>query len=327
MSFSDNLDEKLLKYKFKFYGENKEREYVEKVRGESREMDLRQLKYFITIAESKTISDAAKKLNIAQPPLSTQLKMLEEELNVKLIERHPRFISLTDAGQVLYQRALAIIALTSATVKEVGDFRNGMQGTIKLGIVSSSGVALLQSRLKQFEQAYPKITFEIYEGNTFQLLDMLKNDVIDLALVRTPFETDFCECYYLQPEPMVAVSIPDLMRELPQSKIPITALRGKPIIYYRRMEHIINAAFEQAGVVPTIYCKNDDARTSLMWAQAGLGVAIVPKSIASIFSEQMKIKEIDAPHLVTKLALIHKKNSYCSNIMKNFMQLFIDKIE
>ena len=105
-----------------------------------------------------------KRLNIAQPPLSYQLKNLENELGIKLVERGSRNIKLTDAGLMLYNRAKQILNLTETTIDELKDFKDGNKGTLSIGTVSSSGASLLTNRLTSFHKKYPFINFEIHEG-------------------------------------------------------------------------------------------------------------------------------------------------------------------
>ena len=113
-------------------------------------MDVRQLLYFTTIVEEGSISAAAKKLHLSQPPLSHQLKLLEEELNLQLVQRGPRCITLTDAGRLLYKRAQSILSLTWSAKKELLAMASGYSGTLHLGTVSSSGASLLDWRIPEF---------------------------------------------------------------------------------------------------------------------------------------------------------------------------------
>ena len=101
-------------------------------------MDIRQLLYFTTIAEEGSISAAAKKLHLSQPPLSYQMKLLEEELHLPLIERSARGIALTEAGRVLYKRAQGILELSELTRKEMLAMASGFTGTLHIGTVSSA---------------------------------------------------------------------------------------------------------------------------------------------------------------------------------------------
>lgn len=287
-------------------------------------MDIKQLKYFYTIAEEGQITGAAKKLHIAQPPLSYQLKCLEDELGVKLVERGSRNIKLTDAGHLLYKRAKQILSLTKSAEDELRDFVQGTHGTLSIGTVSSSGASLLDNRLSTFHDKYPYINFEIHEGNTFELLELLTNGVIEIAIVRTPFNNFGLNSILLQKESMVAAMVKDLCWT-DKNTIEISELKNKPLIFYRRFEGLISKACENYNFQPTVYCKNDDARTSLLWANSGLGVAIVPKSaIKLIGSSDIIVKEIISKELSTQIAIIWPKTGYLSTAGKNFLNLFLD---
>lgn len=285
-------------------------------------MDIKQLKYFYVIAEEGQITSAAKRLHIAQPPLSYQLKSLEDELGVKLFERGSRNVTLTDAGLILYKRAQQILSLTKSTVDELTDFKDGTYGTLSIGTVSSSGAPLLDSRLSIFHNKYPFINFEIYEGNTYELLESLTKGIIEIAIVRTPFNNSGINSILLPKEPMVAAMVQDLSWT-DNKIIDITELKKKPLIFYRRFERIIFKACADSNFEPTVFCKNDDARTSLLWANAGLGIAVVPKSsIKLIGSSNIIFKEIDNESLSTQIAIIWSKTGYLSSAGKNFLSLF-----
>ena len=290
-------------------------------------MNIRQLQYFIAIAENGTISEAAKKLGISQPPLSTQLRLLEEEIGVQLVERGARKIHLTDAGRLLYQRANTMVSLADTTLRELRDFGKGARGTLQVGTISSCGPTLLGKEfLPDFFSRFPGTSFEIHEGNTYELLELLQNDVIELAVARTPFHDEGYECAYLAQEPMIAAGREGCFHGLPGGAIPLQSLDGLPLIYYRRMEKLLGEAFHRTGITPRVVCKNDDARTSLMWAQAGMGAALVPQSIfQAIDRGSMEYRVLDEPRLVTQIALIRKKEGYCSLLGREFFRLFSEK--
>ncbi|OOM16009.1 LysR family transcriptional regulator [Clostridium saccharobutylicum] len=285
-------------------------------------MDIKQLKYFYVIAEEGQITSAAKKLHIAQPPLSYQLKNLEDELGVKLVERGSRSIKLTDAGVILYKRAKQILSLTKSTVDELKDFKQGISGTLSIGTVSSSGASLLDSRLNIFHDKYPFINFEIHEGNTYELLELLNKGIIEIAIVRTPFNNSGINSIFLEKEPMTAAMVKDL--NWTDSKvIDIRELEDKPLIFYRRFERLIFKVCHDLNFNPNVFCKNDDARTSLLWANSGLGIAIVPRSaIKLIGSSDIIYKEINNEELSTQIAIIWSKTGYLSSGGKNFLELF-----
>lgn len=286
-------------------------------------MDIKQLKYFLAIAEEEQITGASKRLNMAQPPLSQQLKNLEDELGVKLVERGSRKIKLTDAGKVLRNRAEQIIELTETTFKEVKDFTKGLQGTLCIGTVSSSGATLVPQRIVNFNKRYPGINFEIWEGNTYKILEILNSGVIEIGIVRTPFNMENLECICLEPEPMVAVSSKKVDWGIRGAYICLENLIDKPLIIYRRFEKIILEACQSKGFEPKMRCKNDDARTTLLWADAGLGVAIVPKTaVALMKSNNLVYSQINEENLKTQIAAIWMKNRYISTAAKNFLETF-----
>lgn len=286
-------------------------------------MDIKQLRYFLTIAEEGQITSAAKRLNMAQPPLSYHLKLLEEELGVKLVERGSRKIQLTDAGKILRNRAEQMLELASATVKELKDFGEGVKGTLQIGTVSSSGATLSPERIQGFHNKYPNINFEVWEGNTFRILEILNSGVIEIGIVRTPFDTGVFEVRFLSKEPMIAVFSKDYCWFKDKSNIHLTDLIDKPLIIYRRFEKIILDSCLKAGFEAKIVCKNDDARTTLLWTQSGIGVAIVPKTAINLVkNDNLKYVEINEPSLETSIAAIWMKDRYLSIAAKHFLEFF-----
>lgn len=288
-------------------------------------MDIRQLLYFTTIAEEGSISAAAKKLHLSQPPLSYQMKLLEEELHLPLIERSARGIALTEAGRVLYKRAQGILELSELTRKEMLAMASGFTGTLHIGTVSSSGASLLGWRIPAFHQKYPQIGFAIREGNTFELMEMLESGLIELAIVRTPFHNDQLNCFYLSPEPMIAAGAASFFPAGMPSGQPISLelLGHAPVILYRRFEKILLSLCEQKGITPQVFCIADDARTTLMWAEAGLGVAVVPQSAYRIMPHHnMVYGELSEEDLHTRIAAVCKKGCSLSWAAQQFLEIF-----
>jgi len=282
-------------------------------------VNMKQLKYFLAIAEEEQITNAARKLNIAQPPLSHQLKLLEDELGVKLLERGSRKIQLTDAGRLLKNKAEQILELTEATYKELRDFNKGLQGTLSIGTVSSSGTLFLPERIRNFNESYPGINFEIWEGNTYRILEILNSGLIEIGIVRTPFNMENFQSILLEKEPMVAV-YSGIKQE---GHFSIADLADKPLIIYRRFEKIIGEVFKDAGIEPRIICKTDDARTALLWAASGVGTALAPRSAFNLVKGyDLSYSVIKESALETELAAIWMKNRYLSTAARHFLKLF-----
>lgn len=285
-------------------------------------MNIRQLKYFLTIAEEEQITTAAKKLNICQPPLSQQLKLLEDELGVKLLERGSRKVRLTDAGKLLKNKAEQILQLTEATYKELRDFSKGLNGTLSIGTVSSSGTLFTPKKIQSFNEKYPGINFEIWEGNTYRILEILNSGLIEIGIVRTPFNSENFQSILLKREPMIAVYSGNKQKNV----YLVNDLINEPIIIYRRFEKIILEVFSKAGFEPRIICKTDDARTALLWADSGIGTTLVPKSAFNLIkSNNLNYSIIEETALETELAAIWMKDRYLSTIARSFLELFLYK--
>ena len=284
-------------------------------------MDLKQMNSFVTTIEEGNISRAAQKLHISQPPLSTKLKELESELGVILFERGSRAIQLTEAGKLFYARAQSILELIDMTKKELQDYKYGKQGTLRIGIVSSVSSTLINDWLISFHAAYPNIHFSIFEGNTYEQLDKLRNNLIELAIVRTPFSSDGLECTLIKKEHLCAVGDPQFFKGIDQAHVSLSKFYDKPLIIYRRWEKVIKNFFTEQHLQPNILCINDDARTTVSMTNAQLGIGIIPESAISLLTKDNMIsKRLTDINLSTNICLLRNPNSYHSTVVELFYE-------
>lgn len=281
-------------------------------------MNLKQLRYFLVVAQEKQITSAAKRLFIAQPPLSYQLKQLEKELDVQLFIRTAHGIELTDAGQELQNYAEKILDLADTAKEQVNKTARGELGTIKIGSASSSVGELPSIKFRQLTKFYPNISFDIYEENTFGVLEKLTNGTIDLGIVRTPFNRRGIESKTLTTEKMVAVTSNNIF--LRKEGIKLNDLKNQPLIIYRRFESIFNESFAHIGIKPFYAVKCDDSRTAILWAQQKMGVALVPISIANLYAKN-EFVPINHDSWETHLQLVWRKGRM-SPLIRKIINLF-----
>lgn len=280
-------------------------------------MDFKQLEYFIKIVEEGSISAAAKKLFMSQPPLSFQMKLLEKELGALLFERGPRNINLTEAGKVLYERAKTLIQLNNFAKEEIEEIKEGNKGLIRLGIVSSVMDYFLSSILESFWKIYPNIRFEIFEDNTYNLLNKLEKNEIELAIVRTPFETSFT-ILDITSEQLFAVGNPKYFNS--ESDTSLMEIMNLPFAVYRRWEAILKSKINQKKLLYEPKLVSDDARTSLAFAMNNLGVSIVPESIIKSNKISKKnLRRINDLNISTKISLVYNDDAYISKVMNCFI--------
>ena len=284
------------------------------------------MKYFVTIADEGSISAAARVLHVSQPPLSQQLQILESELCARLFIRGPRSMTLTDAGRLFYQHAQNILDLSERAVKDLQQYKKEDRGSLRIGMVSSSEVPCVLEKMLPFRERFPHIDFRIYEGNTYQLLDWLKENKIELAFARTPFTDENFECTFLKEDVMTVVGKQEFFSGCENEYLSLAELSKMPLIIYRRWEAILNHGFREAGIpVPEYYCICDDARTCLAWASSGFGTAIVPSSVCeTVLAEDVVVKRLTGVQTKTKIILIQKKGRYLSETAEKFRDYFLN---
>lgn len=277
-------------------------------------MEIRQLEYFRKIAETGSINAAAKLLNMSQPPLSYQLKLLEEELDVRLFDRSRQGVSLTEAGKLLYQRSGELLQFADSAKFEVT--QTGRRQVLRLGMTSTT-VGPILPKIAAFTKAHPDVSFEVHDGSTFSMMDLLLRGILDVSVVRTPVQLDKVAHTVLCEEPMIAVSRPGSGE---RGDIRLTALTQVPLILYRRYERFILDAFHAQNLEPNVLCVCDDARDAMQWAEQGLATAIFPKSMEDL-CRALTIRPIAEASLKTKILLIWHSEKAPRPLVQDFLRI------
>ena len=277
-------------------------------------MEIRQLEYFRKIAETGSINAAAKLLNMSQPPLSYQLKLLEEELDVRLFDRSRQGVSLTEAGKLLYQRSGELLQFADSAKFEVT--QTGRRQVLRLGMTSTT-VGPILPKIAAFTKAHPDVSFEVHDGSTFSMMDLLLRGILDVSVVRTPVQLDKVAHTVLCEEPMIAVSRPGSGES---GDIRLTALTQVPLILYRRYERFILDAFHTQNLEPNVLCVCDDARDAMQWAEQGLATAIFPQSMEDL-CRALTIRPIAEASLKTKILLIWHSEKAPRPLVQDFLRI------
>jgi DNA-binding transcriptional LysR family regulator len=293
-------------------------------------MDIRQLRYFLTIVEEGQITSAARKLNIAQPPLSQQLKNMEEELGTKLIIRNGRKLELTEAGKALYKRGTTLIKNFDDAIKEVKDTGKGLHGSLSIGTLASC-ICYLPKRILQFKSKYPNIYVKIWEGDPTVMMEHLDNGNIELALLRTsvdaPFHEEYYSTYPIERDPFVAV-VPRKWEIASQTDIRLQDLVDLPLLLLHRINgkgiyEMILAEFKQHGLSPNITCESPDIHIILSLVEAGVGLSIIPQSALFAYPQnRIKALNIVDSSLETQTSIVWRKDYYLSKIALRFIETF-----
>jgi DNA-binding transcriptional LysR family regulator len=192
-------------------------------------MELRHLRYFVAIAEERSITRAAERLWIAQPGLSTQLRRLEAELGIQLLNRHPRGVELTPAGEVFLERARATLAAAETARLTGAHLEAGLVGTVRLGIAAETPAALASRLLAAFGQDRPDVEVTVFESYSGTLMRDLRDGRIDAAIVPAAFGSAELRSLPVGSEPWVVLAGPGHRLALP-GPVDARELRGEPVV-------------------------------------------------------------------------------------------------
>ncbi|WP_408071719.1 LysR family transcriptional regulator [Butyrivibrio sp. JL13D10] len=283
-------------------------------------MDLKQMEYFKTIVDAGSINRAAGILHMSQPPLSMSMRKLEEELGVVLLTRGSRQITLTEAGAIFYQHATRILKLTDAAVTDV--IKAGQHRSLSLGLTPST-IPVVSDTLAMFSDRHPDVRFQIYDGSTFELQQLLDTNVIDAAFLRTPITEKNFEEIPIRKEPMVAALPKALIKSKNNFKsdkaVSLEVLSEYPLSIYRRYHTLLTEAFQKKNLEPNFFSICDDTRTALLWAKNNKAVAIFPKSLEKECGKGLIVCPIDEDYLQTTILFVHKKE--CSDLIESLKSL------
>jgi len=248
-------------------------------------MDFRQLRYFVAVAETLSFSRAAERLHISQPPLSQQIKLLEEDLGVRLFERNRRAVRLTEAGELFYQEAQDILARYANARQLCALSRDGRAG--KLRVAFTASVPMFEAfpqLLRTFRLAYPRVSIDLQHLSTGEQLQALEANEIDIGFLR-PSRTfrppASIKVVDLWQDELVLAAAADHRLAQPDARPTLADLAREDFILFPQalgcglFDHITSLA-TQAGFAPRIVQEVRENSTTLALVAANLGISIVP---------------------------------------------------
>jgi DNA-binding transcriptional LysR family regulator len=262
------------------------------------EIELRQLRYFLAVAETLHFSKAAERLGIAQPPLSQQIKRVEQILGHRLFDRTTRGVKLTAAGELLAERARSTIEKVSDDIEQVRRLGRGEQGTLTVGFSGSIMFTNLPTAIESYRRRYPKVELRLRELVTSAQIAALLDGTLDLAFLRDGDPTDGIQVSTLLRERYVAVLPKDHALARKRS-LHVEDLREEPfILFARRMGPLAFdrtiACCERYGFRPNIIQDAPQWPTLVRLVAAGLGVSLAPACIATVAIPGAVYREVHA---------------------------------
>jgi DNA-binding transcriptional LysR family regulator len=270
-------------------------------------MELRQLEYFIAVAEEANFTRAAERVQISQSGVSSQIRQLERELGAELIDRSTRSASLTAAGEAALEHARAVVASANAVHQAVGEVTDLIRGRLVIGMVIGCTLTPLFDALSTFHVAHPGVEISLLEDSSDRLIDGVRAGAIDLALVGTGAATPAgLGALTIISERLVA-AIPAGHPLTKKRRVTLSDVSAYAIVSMPQGTGI-RTVFDQAcaaqGIRPRIALQASAAGAIVDLAARGLGVAILSESMATNYRDQLNARTIDDVETPALLALV-----------------------
>ncbi|MEM0549070.1 MULTISPECIES: LysR family transcriptional regulator [Aeromonas] len=272
-------------------------------------MELRTLRYFMAVVDKQNFTRAAEALNMAQPPLSQQIRKLEESLGTPLLRRLTRGVELTEAGASLYRDATQILALADAAKQKVKRIARGEQGALRIGFAGSTVLhPAVLTLLHDYRERYPEVALTPQEGTMPALVEALRHDRLDAAILRLPCSgSQGLDHHLIEQEPLL-IALPTSHPKAKLGPIALASLRDESFILFPReigpgLHDGIMALCREAGFEPQLGPVCPQVISTVGMVQAGFGVTLVPSSVAALRPVGVSYHPIAGSGLMTTISL------------------------
>ncbi|HEX7645067.1 MAG TPA: LysR substrate-binding domain-containing protein [Burkholderiaceae bacterium] len=289
-------------------------------------LELRQLRYFVAVAEELHFGRAAERLHMTQPPLSQTIQALEACLGTALFARTNRSVALTPAGQALLPEARRLLQQVQGLPELARRAAAGETGRLALAFVSTADYSVLPSLLRQFREAYPQVAIELREATSDVQQEDLLEGRIDAGLLIPPLSDKTAEALHYRTvltEPLVA-ALPQGLHTR-RGALQLERLRELPLIIFPRhiapgLHDAILACFHDAGVAPRIAQEAIQMQTIVGLVSAGMGIALVPQSVSNLRRPGVEYRPLAGKVPMVETGLAWRRDA-TSPVLQAFLDL------
>lgn len=293
-------------------------------------MDIEYYRNFIAIVEAGSISAAAKRINIAQPALSNQLKNLQERLGSKLllVQRGGHKIELTDAGSILYNKAKYLCSMEDDIAKELAAVSAGFSGTLRVSLSPSNSIHFINSYLSGYARLYPKVNYELYEVPIAEQTQQLLNGITEIGVANAPLkQPQRFESILQRRERLVALFHQHSPYLRPGQALALGELDQLPLCLSRGCSELFLNVCTASRLYPNILSINTTKLSTIAWAQQNLGVAVVPAPLEESCPQGLVRKEIADERLYLEKTLSVVRGRFLSPVAKAFIKYVLANYE
>ena len=274
-------------------------------------MELRHVRYFLAVADERSFTRAAEKLNVAQSPLSQQIRKLERELGVDLFYRTTRSVTLTHAGQVFYDRMHTLIANAEGAIEATRKTAEGALGHLSVGFTGSASYELLPAVARAYTSRYPDVTLDLHtELVTPEQVAALQTGQLAVGILRPPVHAEGIAVEIVRNEPTMLL-LPTRHPASIAPQIDLHDLRDEWFIAYSHnppstMYGLMVSACQHAGFTPKIRHMVTNSASLVTLVAAGLGVALVPASLRHLKIDGATYRPLTSPKQTVALAMAYR---------------------
>jgi DNA-binding transcriptional LysR family regulator len=286
-------------------------------------VELRQLRYFVAIVEEGGFSRAAERLHISQPPLSIQMRSLEDEIGVRLLERSNRGVSVTPAGSVFYEEVMAVLARLEHARNKTLQVGRGDVGSLSVGFVSIADYGILPPALKSFRAQFPLVEVHLHELTTDAQIRELRAATLDLGIGLAPVDEPDLEFKSVLREELVLAAPSGHAVLKDDSAVDMRALSRASFIVPPRdvapgLYDLTTSYCRSFGFAPQIGQNARQMQTVIGLVSAGMGVALVPSSVRNLRRTGVQYRRLRGKPPLVELGILRLRDS-ASPLRENFV--------
>lgn len=285
-------------------------------------IELRHLRYFVAVAEELHFSRAAEKLQMAQPPLSQQIRQLEAHLGVTLLLRGRRTVGLTEAGRVFLDEARRTLRQADVAVQAAREAGRGNLGRLNVSFVTSAPFNVLPPILRAFRERHGGVDLALHEASSAEQGEALLDGRFDVGFVRLPLEAPGIAREVILRETLVA-ALPEGHPLAAARRVDLGRLAGEPFILVPRavtpgFHDLVIRACGEAGFSPTVTQEASQMQTIIGLVGAGLGVSLVPESVQELHGTGVVFRPLRVTGPQVELAVAWREGNP-SRLLANFL--------
>lgn len=294
----------------------------------SKEMEIKQIKYFVEVVRQGGMTQASEHLYIAQSTISKAIKNIENEYDITLFDRSQKQIKLTDIGQTFYDNSLEFLALFEKLSLEMNDVVNVQKGHIKIGLSPMMNVQMFTNALNQFHKLYHNVTYEVIEGGGKIVENLTANDDVDIGITTLPVDHSLFHSVSLYNEELLLVVSNDHHLS-DMEKVDLAELKNEEFVlfhddYYLKDQIIENC--KRIGFYPKTVANISQISFIANMIQQGIGISIVPESLVRLMGDNVTSIQLENVELSWHLGAIWRKDAYLNYVTRQWID-FISTLQ